>query len=216
MWEDNGYHYIKPESIVSLNDKKKINPSYRDIVYRLKKMYPEVLSHINAEQIKFVVEEWEPTDKSTKNSKWKVTTKKETGPNNFYNGYKYVINLRTYWLDGWNDAQVHACILGQLLRIDPEFLEVISYEEGVHSKLALVVGDDYLEKDKAFDKDPLEKKLDLNDFEVVKTPDAQVNIDDLANEPDEETDELPVEPDESEFTDEVVSNVVDVEFVAAE
>lgn len=194
MWYDTTHHHIRPEGALPLNDSTWITQEpYRDIVYKLKEMYPEVLSHIPADLIKFTTDNvWEPTDKSTKNSKWKVKTSKETGSNKLMTGYKYVIKLRKYWLAKWNEGQTNACILGQLLRIDSESFEVINYEEGVHSKIAKLLGDEYLEENK-FIKDPLETKLDLGDFEKEVTPDAQVSIEDA-----EET------------------NVVDVEFAAVE
>lgn len=197
MWYDGDHKHIRPEGSLPINDREWImQHPYKDIVYKLKEMYPEVLSHIPAEYIKFSIDrEWEPTDKSTKNSKWKVKTAKETGPLKLMTGFKYVIKLRIYWLEKWNDSQINACILGQLLRIDPESFEVISYEEGVHSKMAALLGEDYLEEDK-FIKDPLLEKLDLVEFEVKKTPDAQTSLTDF-----EVSDDEPEE-----------DNVIDVQF----
>lgn len=200
MWYDGEHKHVRPEGALPLNEKEWIiQQPYKDTVYALKEMYPEVLSHIPAELIKFIVDkEWEPTDKATKNSKWKVKTAKETSPIKLMTGFRYVIKLRTYWLEKWNNSQINACILGQLLRIDSESFEVINYEEGVHSKLAALLGDDYLEENK-FVKDPLANKLDLADFKVKKTPNAQTSIHDF-----EKVDNAQEELEES--------NIVDVEF----
>ena len=66
-------------------------------------------------------------------------------------GFEYILKMRQHWIDKWSDAQIHAAIMSQLLRIDNEKGIIYKYTEDFQSKLVATFGTGYLEPNTIID-----------------------------------------------------------------
>jgi hypothetical protein len=159
-----GQRHIKPEGMFHINEKKAYKQSWLDLIESLKEDYKETLGHIQPDA--FLVEvdvNWELTEKTTPNSRWKIDIKKTTRTEHLFTGASYVLKCKEWWLNRWNDAQIHAAFMSQLLRVHPDDGSVLKHTEDFPSQLVATFGDGYLDEHVSIP-DMLETKVQLRQW----------------------------------------------------
>lgn len=136
----NKFRYLK------LDEQHIINQSYQEKAYLLADKYSSLLCNIYPHQMGFVIDEvWEPSDKSSINSKWKIDIQRAPLWFRLCFGFDYMVKMRGYWLEKWSDAQLNAAIMSQLLRINPTDGSIYKYTEDKNSRMIATFGAGYLE-----------------------------------------------------------------------
>ena len=129
-----------------IDEKHIINQRYMPIIKDLYEKFDRYLYTLWPDLICCMVDQdWEPSDKANKNSTWKVDIVKANKLFTGVTGYEYILKLRQHWIDQWSQAQLHAAIMSQLLRIDNEKGIIYKYTEDFQSKLVATFGAGYLE-----------------------------------------------------------------------
>lgn len=131
---------------LKLDEQHIINQSYQEKASQLISKYSSHLLNVNSHTMAFVVDEvWEPSDKSSINSKWKIDIQRAPLWFRFGFGFDYMVKMRGYWLERWSEAQINAAIMSQLLRINPADGSIFKYTEDNNSKMIATFGAGYLE-----------------------------------------------------------------------
>lgn len=131
---------------LKLDDKHIINQRYMPVIKALYEKFDRYLYTLWPDLICCMIDQdWEPSDKANKNSKWKIDIVKANKLFAGVTGYEYILKLRQYWIDQWSEAQLHAAIMSQLLRIDNEKGIIYKYTEDFQSRLVATFGAGYLE-----------------------------------------------------------------------
>lgn len=152
---------------------------FTQIVDKLAEIYKDYIGHVNSRHIGFLVDnKWEVTEKTTINSRDYIDIKKANKETKLYLGFQYEITLKLWYLDRWSEAQLHAAILSQLLRIEQKDGSIKNYGESFHSRLVATFGIDYLAEDVQI-KDVLEDHIQLGYFEKADKVNGQMSIDDI-------------------------------------
>ncbi len=129
-----------------IDDKHIINQRYMPVIKALYQKFDRYLYALWPDLICCMVDQdWEPSDKANKNSRWKIDIVKANKLFTGVTGYEYILKLRQHWIDQWSEAQLHAGIMSQLLRIDNEKGIIYKYTEDFQSKLVATFGTGYLE-----------------------------------------------------------------------
>lgn len=138
---------------------------YQSIASKLKEKYSSFIGHIVERKIMFLVDDlWEPSEKSSVNSMWKIRIKRTNGLVKDITGYDYIIEMRQHWLDNWTKSQTHAAIMSQLLRINGNDGSIYNYTEDYHSKMIATFGAEYLDSDTEIE-DMLETEIKIHGFD---------------------------------------------------
>jgi hypothetical protein len=111
----------KEDFQLEISENCKIDQSFVRVAKGLCRKYSaHIPQAVNPEMILFTVDRhWEPTEKMSENSKWKIDITKASRWLRIFTGRHFEIKLRQHWLDEWTDAQLEAAILSQLFRINP-------------------------------------------------------------------------------------------------
>ena len=136
--EDFGYLRIDDKHVISQRYLNVIRKLYLKFDRYLYTLWPELICCI-------VDQDWAPSERANKNSRWKIDIVRANGLFTGVTGYEYIIKLRQYWIDEWSEAQLHAAIMSQLLRIDNERGTIYKYSEDFQSRLVATFGSGYLE-----------------------------------------------------------------------
>ena len=161
---------------IRFEDKCVLSQSYKDTAKALINKYSQYFSNISADQLAFIVDEvWIPSEKASDNSAWKIDICKAPYWLKMGFGYNYEIKLRQHWLDKWSDAQLHAAIMSQLLRINSKDGSVKKYSEDMSSKLIATFGSGYLEPGTVIP-DLLNEDVSLREF---RRADGQITIEEI-------------------------------------
>lgn len=129
-----------------IDNKHVISQRYSDIIKALYLKFDRYLYTLWPELICCMVDqEWKPSEKANKNSRWKIEVVRANSLFAGVTGYEYIIKMRQHWIDEWSRAQLHAAIMSQLLRIDGERGSIIRYSEDFQSRLVATFGAGYLE-----------------------------------------------------------------------
>jgi hypothetical protein len=167
------------------SDKHVLKNSYIDTVGELKEKYSTYLYSVLPDKIAFMVDEqWEQREKSNKNSRWKIDIKRASFDFSMLTGYEYIIKARQYWIDRWSEAQLHAAIFGQLMRINPEDGSILKYSEDFHSKMISTFGAGYLEPQTVIP-DLLKERVRIRGF---KQANGQICMDEMQDDKEGEDD----------------------------
>ena len=170
-----GLRYLK------FDDKHILRQDYVARVRELADKYSQHLYHLNLyrieNEIAFLVDEaWEPSEKASKNSSWKIDISKAPYWLQALTGYIYVIKMRGYWLEKWTDAQINAAIMSQLLRINTTEDTILKYTEDHNSRMIATFGSGYLEPNTVIP-DLLKEEVVIHSFREAS---GQISIDELA------------------------------------
>lgn len=131
---------------MKFDDKHVLRQSYIETARELCRKYSQYLCNVYPSRIAFVVDEaWEPSEKASKNSAWKIEISKAPAWLRMTMGYEYMVKMRQHWLEKWSEAQVAAAIMSQLLRINPEDGNIFKYTEDFQSRFVATFGIGYLE-----------------------------------------------------------------------
>lgn len=161
----------------------------------MKTQYPEYLSHIVPSRILFLEDvEWEQTEKTNKNSRWKIDIKKASKDLREFIGYDYVIKTRTHFIDKWSAAQVVAAIMEKLLRINPDNGSITKYNVDDKMLMVATLGAGFLDKG-ANIVNILETKVE---FKELREASGQIKIFDMDTLPDNQE---PPEEESEDFSD---------------
>ena len=164
-------------------DRLVLKRDYVDIAKKLAEKYSTYLYHISPDKIACVVDElWEPTERSNKNSKWKIDIRRASSDFRVLSGIEYIIKARQHWIEKWSEAQLHAAIFGQLLRVNPEDGSILKYTEDFHSKMISTFGAGYLDPQTVIP-DMLKEEVKIVGF---KQANGQISIDEIESESDKE------------------------------
>lgn len=167
---NNKFHFLK------LDDQHIINQTYQERASQLISKYSAHLYNVYSQTMAFVVDEiWEPSDKSSINSKWKIDIQRAPIWFRFGFGFDYMVKMRGHWLEKWSDAQINAAIMSQLLRINPADGSIFKYTEDNNSKMIATFGSGYLEPTTVI-ANLLEEDVKILGF---KEANGQVSIDEL-------------------------------------
>lgn len=179
-----------------VNEKNVIkNCDYQETVQELKTQYPEYLYHIVPSRILFLEDvEWEQTEKTNKNSRWKIDITKASKDLREFIGYDYVIKTRTYFVDKWSAAQVIAAIMEKLLRINPENGSITKYNVDDKMLMVATLGAGFLDKG-ANIVNILETKVE---FKELREASGQIKIFDMDTLPENQE---PPEEEPEDFSD---------------
>ena len=129
-----------------IDDKHVISQRYLDIIRNLYMKFDKYLYTLWPELICCIVDQdWAPSERANKNSRWKIDIVRANGLFTGVTGYEYIIKMRQYWIDEWSEAQLHAAIMSQLLRIDNERGTIYKYSEDFQSRLVATFGSGYLD-----------------------------------------------------------------------
>ena len=184
--EEVGVNHIKTEGNLRLyfSDSCVLDQQYVDIAAAPCKHYRDILPPaVVPELLCFTIDtHWEPSEQSNDNSVWKIDIAKASKWLRNFTGYRYEIRLREFWVEEWSDAQFHAAILSQLLRIDPTGDGSIrKYSIEFQDALTATFGQGYLNRDVDIP-DVLEEKVKIRQFREAS---GQITLDDLADPPEE-------------------------------
>ncbi len=174
IYDTENFRYLK------IDGKHIINQRYLDIIQKLYRKFDKYLYTLWPELICIMIDEdWEPSDKASRNSSWKVDIVKANKLFAGVTGFEYVLKMRQHWIDKWSEAQIHAAIMSQLLRIDNERGIIYKYTEDFQSKLVATFGTGYLEPTTVID-DLLAEDVPavLRGFREAS---GQVTMEELAN-----------------------------------
>lgn len=146
VYDTGNFRYLK------IDEKHVINQRYLDTVRELYRKFDKYLYTLWPELICIMIDEaWELSEKVNKNSAWKVDIVKANRLFTGVTGFEYILKMRQHWIDKWSDAQIHAAIMSQLLRIDNEKGIIYKYTEDFQSKLVATFGTGYLEPETVID-----------------------------------------------------------------
>lgn len=146
MYDTDNFGYLK------IDDKHVISQRYLSIVKDLYTKFNKYLYTLWPDKICLMIDmDWEPSEKANKNSLWKIDIQKANGLFSGITGYEYIIKMRQHWIDKWSQAQLHAAIMSQLLRIDNEKGMIYKYTEDFQSRLVATFGAGYLEPETVID-----------------------------------------------------------------
>lgn len=174
-------HDVEDMRYMRFDDKHVIKQEYQERARQLKDKYSQYLYGVWPLKIVFMVDEaWEPSEKASKNSAWKIDITKAPALFRDITPYEYIIKMRLHWLDQWSDAQINAAIMSQLLRINPEDGSIYKYTEDFHSRMLATFGAGYLEP-KTTIADLLKEDVKIIGF---KEASGQVTMDELPEEAD--------------------------------
>jgi hypothetical protein len=152
---------------------------FTQIVDKLAEIYKDYIGHVSSRHIGFLVDnKWEVTEKTTINSRDYIDIRKANKETKLYLGFQYEITLKLWYLDRWTEAQLHAAILSQLLRIEQKDSSIKNYGESFHSRLVATFGIDYLSEDVQI-QDVLENHIVLGHFDKADKLNGQISIDDI-------------------------------------
>jgi len=200
-----GPEYSNRFRFLKLDDQHIINQSYQDRASKLINKYSAHLHNVYSHTMAFMVDEtWEPSDKSSINSKWKIDIQRAPLWLRLTFGFDYVVKMRGHWLEKWSDAQINAAIMSQLLRINPADGSVFKYTEDNNSKMISTFGAGYLEPQTVIP-NLLEEDVKIRGF---KEASGQVSMDELPEQTEsveEEQEDLP----EDETTEEIMESPED-------
>jgi len=128
-----------------LDEAHTIKQIYRETAEQVREKFKDYIGHVSTNKIMFVIDdEWEPTDKATGNSLWKIDLKKTTTMERTLTNYQYKMMLRAHWLEQWDPAHLFAALFSQMLRIDSMKGTVLNYTEEFQSAMAKTLGAHYL------------------------------------------------------------------------
>lgn len=137
---DNKFRFLK------MDDQHIINQSYQERADQLVAKYNSILYKVYPYTMAFIVDEtWEPSDKSSINSKWKIDIQRAPLWFRLCFGFDYIVKMRGYWIEKWSEAQINAAIMSQLLRVNPADGSIFKYTEDNNSKMIATFGSGYLE-----------------------------------------------------------------------
>lgn len=140
VYDTEDFRYLR------INDKHVISQRYLDIIRELYLKFDKYLYTLWPETICCIVDQdWAPSERANKNSRWKIDIVKANNLFTGITGYEYIIKLRQHWINEWSQAQLHAAIMSQLLRIDNERGSIYKYSEDFQSRLVATFGSGYLE-----------------------------------------------------------------------
>lgn len=166
----NQFHFLK------LDEQHIINQSYQERAAQLIQKYSAHLYNVYANTMAFVVDEvWEPSDKSSINSKWKIDIQRAPLWFRFGFGFDYMVKMRGHWLEKWSEAQTNAAIMSQLLRVNPADGSIFKYTEDKNSQMIATFGAGYLEPSTVI-ANLLEENVKIIGFKVAS---GQVHMDEL-------------------------------------
>jgi hypothetical protein len=180
--------YTNDFRFLKLDDQHIINQSYQDRASQLINKYSSHLCKANSKTMAFIVDEtWEPSDKSSINSKWKIDIQRAPLWFRFGFGFDYIVKMRGHWLEKWSEAQINAAIMSQLLRINPADGSIFKYTEDNNSKMIATFGAGYLEPQTVIE-DLLKEDVKIRGF---KEASGQITMDELpaSSKDDDEADE---------------------------
>jgi hypothetical protein len=161
---------------LKLDEQHIINQSYQERASQLISKYGAHLHNVYSHTMAFVVDEtWEPSDKSSINSKWKIDIQRAPLWFRFGFGFDYMVKMRGHWIEKWSEAQINAAIMSQLLRINPADGSIFKYTEDNNSKMIATFGAGYLEPQTVI-ANLLEEDVRILGF---KEASGQVTIDEL-------------------------------------
>lgn len=184
--------YTNDFRFLKLDDQHIVNQSYQERASQLIAKYGSMLCKINSKTMAFVVDEtWEPSDKSSINSKWKIDIQRAPLWFRFGFGFDYMVKMRGHWLEKWSDAQINAAIMSQLLRINPADGSIFKYTEDNNSKMIATFGAGYLEPQTVIP-DLLKEDVKIRGF---KEASGQVSMEEL---PEQEGEEADIQEDTEE------------------
>ncbi len=177
---DNGFHFLK------LDEANAINQTYQETARMIANKYSTLLHKIYPHEIAFIVDEvWEPSDKSSINSKWKIEIARAPKWFKLCYGFEYIVKMRGHWIEKWTSAQINAAIMSQLLRINPADGSIFKYTEDFNSKMVATFGHGYLEPQTVIP-NVLEEDVKIIGFREAS---GQMTIDELPSNPSEDEDE---------------------------
>lgn len=180
-----GVEHLHSMDYIKFDEKHVLRQSYVKITQELCQKYSVYLYSVFPHQMAFVVDEaWEPSEKASKNSAWKIDISKAPAWMRMTTGYEYMIKMRQHWLDKWSEAQLAAAIMSQLLRINPEDGNIFKYTEDFQSRFVATFGIGYLEP-KTVIPNLLTEEVRIIGF---KEASGQITMDEL---PAPDADELP-------------------------
>lgn len=173
---NDGLIHVKPEGKISIGDGLHIDQTKLSILRDLKKMYSDRVFHVIPDKIMVIINEtWKLTEKTNPNSRWGCQVKRAPKWLRIFAGYEYVMEVRLWWINNWTDAQLHAAVLSQMLRISSKNGSVLAYNEHFSSQCLATFGEGYL-KEGIDIPDCLEQKVVLHAFEEAS---HQVRIDEV-------------------------------------
>lgn len=162
-----------------LDDQHIINQAYRETANLIVTKYSTLLYSIYPHMMVFVVDEmWEPSEKSSTNSKWKIDIQRAPKWLRLCFGFEYMVKMRGHWLEKWSEAQLNAAIMSQLLRINPQDGSIVKYTEDMNSRMIATFGAGYLEPNTVIP-DLLKENVKILGF---KEASGQVTIEELESE----------------------------------
>ncbi|MCL2493440.1 MAG: hypothetical protein FWF33_05310 [Clostridiales bacterium] len=133
---------------IFIDEGMKIDQKYIKIVEQLCEKYTQVTVPRDAASgiICITVDTgWNPNEHANTNASWKVVIKKTPRLLRWVTGYEFELKLRIHWISQWSDAQLHAAILSQLLRINPSGDgSVLAYSVDFQDPLTATFGKGYL------------------------------------------------------------------------
>lgn len=131
---------------LKIDDKHIISLRYADIVRNLYLKFDRYLYTLWPEKICFLIDgDWAPKENGDKAAAWKIDIAKANALFCGVTGYEYIVKMRMHWIEQWSQAQLHAAIMSQLLRINNEKGKIIKYTEDIQSRLVATFGAGYLE-----------------------------------------------------------------------
>lgn len=166
----NGFRFLK------LDDQHIINQSYQERAMLLVNKYNAILHKVYPYTMAFIVDEtWEPSDKSSINSKWKIDIQRAPLWFRLCYGFDYIVKMRGHWIEKWSEAQLNAAIMSQLLRVNPADGSIFKYTEDNNSKMISTFGAGYLEPNTVI-ANLLEEDVKIRGF---KEASGQVSMEEL-------------------------------------
>lgn len=158
------------------DEKHILKQLYKKNAMDLVKKYERHLSYVNPHRIAFMIDAaWEPSEKASKNSTWKIDIKKSPLWFSFLTDFDYMVLMRQYWIEKWSRAQINAAIMSQLLRINTEDGSVLKYSEDDNNKMIATFGVNYLEPETII-RDLLEEQIAITGFREAS---GQITIDEV-------------------------------------
>lgn len=140
VYDTENFKYLR------IDDKHVISQRYLHIIKALYQKFDRYLYSLWPDIICCMIDQdWEPSEKGSQNSAWKIDVVKANGLFAGVTGYEYIIKMRQHWINEWSPAQLNAAIMSQLLRIDNEKGSIIKYSEDFQSRLVATFGSGYLE-----------------------------------------------------------------------
>lgn len=168
---------IKPTERMRFGEDLEVRADLQYKVEGLREMYKGYIGHIAPENIMILENvSWTLSEKNSENTKAdKITIRKASPMERILTGYDYVLGLKRFYLKQWTEAQLHAAIMSQLLKINSRDASITKYNEDHYSKMVTTLGAGYLDKGVAIE-DILLNKVEFVGF---KRADEQVTIEEV-------------------------------------